>query len=40
MIAAFDGGRLASDGGAMRRSMTHRRLAIADRLARRLSGTV
>ena len=34
VAAAFDGGRLTSDGGVMLLSMAERRLGIADRLAR------
>src|ERR1035437_9202294 len=34
ITAAFDGGRLTSDGGVMLLSMAERRLGIADRLAR------
>jgi hypothetical protein len=34
VTAAFDGGRLTSDGGVMLLSMAERRLGIADRLAR------
>jgi hypothetical protein len=34
ITAAFDGGRLISDGGVMLLSMAERRLGIADRLAR------
>ncbi|MGB6543803.1 MAG: IS1380 family transposase [Xanthobacteraceae bacterium] len=34
VIAAFDGGRLTSDGGVMLLSMAERRLGIAERLAR------
>ena len=34
VTAAFDGGRLASDGGVMLLAMAERRLCIADRLAR------
>jgi hypothetical protein len=35
VTAAFDGGRLTSDGGVMVLAMAERRLGIADRLARR-----
>ena len=34
VTAAFDGGRLSSDGGVMLLSMADRRLGVADRLAR------
>ena len=34
VAAAFDGGRLTSDGGVMLLAMAERRLGVADRLAR------
>ena len=34
VVAAFDGGRLTSDGGVMLLAMAERRLGVADRLAR------
>ena len=34
ITAAFDGGRLTSDGGVMLLAMAERRLGVADRLAR------
>ena len=34
VTAAFDGGRLTSDGGVMLLSLAERRLGIAERLAR------
>jgi Transposase DDE domain group 1 len=34
VTAAFDGGRLSSDGGVMLLSMAERRLGVAERLAR------
>ena len=34
VIAAFDGGRLSSDGGVLLLSMAEQRLGVADRLAR------
>ena len=34
VTAAFDGGRLTSDGGVMLLSMAERRLGVAERLAR------
>lgn len=34
VVAAFDGGRITSDGGVLLLSMAERRLGIADRLAR------
>jgi hypothetical protein len=34
VTAAFDGGRLTSDGGVMLLAMAERRLGVADRLAR------
>ncbi len=34
VTAAFDGGRLSSDGGVMLLAQAERRLGIADRLAR------
>jgi len=34
VTAAFDGGRLSSDGGVMLLSMAERRLGVAQRLAR------
>ena len=34
VTAAFDGGRLSSDGGVMLLSLAERRLGLADRLAR------
>ena len=34
ITAAFDGGRLTSDGGVMLLSLAERRLGIAERLAR------
>ena len=34
VTAAFDGGRLSSDGGVMLLSMAERRLGLAERLAR------
>ena len=33
VVAAFDGGRLTSDGGVMLLAMAERRLGVADRLA-------
>jgi hypothetical protein len=36
ITAAFDGGRLTSDGGVMLLSLAERHLGIADRLARRI----
>jgi hypothetical protein len=36
VIAAFDGGRITSDGGVMLLSLAERRLGIAERLARRI----
>ena len=36
VTAAFDGGRLTSDGGVMLLSLAERRLGIAERLARRI----
>ena len=35
VTAAFDGGRLSSDGGVMLLSMAEKRLGVAERLARR-----
>ena len=35
VVAAFDGGRIGSDGGVLLLAMADRRLGIADRLARR-----
>jgi len=35
VTAAFDGGRITSDGGVMLLSMAERRLGVAERLARR-----
>ena len=37
VVAAFDGGRLTSDGGVMLLAMAERRLGVADRLALLLS---
>jgi hypothetical protein len=36
ITAAFDGGRITSDGGVMLLSLAERRLGIAERLARRI----